>query len=95
VLTISESTQTDTVTTRASTSFQISEGTVNSLLPSEQITPEQVNYLTDTQQKELFEVLDKVPSCFAEQPGFCRYVEHCFNVTPDFKPKRLQKYRIL
>jgi len=72
---LSESTQTDTITTRASTSFEISEGTLNSLLPSEQITPEQVNHLTDTQRK-LFEVLDKFPSCFAEQPGFCPYVEH-------------------
>jgi len=79
---------------RASTSFEISEGAVNSLLPSEQITPEQVNHLYDTQRKELFEVLDKFSSCFAEQPGFCPYVEHCINVTPDFKPKRLREYRI-
>jgi len=39
---LSESTQKDAV--GASTSFEISEGTVNSLLPSEQITPEHVNH---------------------------------------------------
>jgi len=71
-----------------------SDVSIHPLLPSNQVLPEQVSHLTDTQRKELFELLDMFPECFKEHPGFCPYVEHCINVTPDFKPKRLREYRI-
>ena len=39
-------------------------------------------------------MLDDFPQCFNDKPGFCPYIEHTINVSPNFVPKRLKEYRI-
>ena len=46
------------------------------------------------QRTDLLSLLDEFASCFSETPGFCSYVEHCIDVSSDFKPKRLREYRM-
>jgi hypothetical protein len=53
-----------------------------------------LQHLTTEQRTDLVKLLDEFSSCFSETPGFCPYVEHCINVSDDFKPKRLREYRI-
>jgi len=61
-------------------------------LPSQKIDLNSLAHLTETQQKELLEVLDKYPDVFDDEPGLCKIFEHKIPVTPDFKPKRLKGY---
>jgi len=39
-------------------------------------------------------LLDKYPECFSDTPGLCDLVQHEIHVTENFKPKRLQAYRV-
>ena len=63
-------------------------------LPSARIRAEQLKHLSPMQRDELLKLLDEFASCFSEKPGFCPYIEHHINISPDFRPKRLKEYRI-
>jgi hypothetical protein len=54
----------------------------------------QLQHLIELQQNELRKLLDEFPQCFSETPGFCSYIEHTINVSPNFVPERLKEYRI-
>ena len=62
--------------------------------PSTRIRAEQLQHLSQSQRDELLKLLNEFPRCFREKPGFCPYVEHCINISADFRPKRLKEYRI-
>jgi len=66
----------------------------NELLPSEKNDREKLFHLTETQKKELLDVLDKFPECFSTTPGFCGKIPHKIVVNNDFVPKRLKAYKI-
>jgi hypothetical protein len=66
----------------------------SALPPSQRIDPSKVAHLTETQRRELFEILDKYPDVFSDVPGYCDVVEHEIPVTADFQPKRLRAYRV-
>jgi len=42
-------------------------------------------HLSEQQQKELLAVLDEIPQCFSDNPGFCNVVQHEIHVTNVFK----------
>jgi len=64
-------------------------------MPSSKIDYAAIAHLTEEQQRELLEVLDRYPACFSETPGFTSYViEHEIEISPDFRPKRLRSYRV-
>jgi hypothetical protein len=63
-------------------------------LPSVRIKEEQLCHLSQSQRNELLKLLDDFSQCFSDKPGFCPYIEHCINVSSNFKPKRLKEYRI-
>ncbi|HNJ38603.1 MAG TPA: RNase H-like domain-containing protein [Nitrosomonas sp.] len=63
-------------------------------LPSARIDRSKLSHLSESQQRELLEILDEFGDCFNETPGFCPYVEHNIIVDDNFKPKRLREYRI-
>lgn len=63
-------------------------------LPSQKIDKATIAHLTPEQQTELLEVLDTFPECFSDVPGFTDVVEHTIHVSDDFKPKRLNAYRV-
>jgi len=63
-------------------------------LPSQKIDKATIAHLTPEQQTELLEVLDTFPECFSDVPGFIDVVEHTIHVSDDFKPKRLNAYRV-
>jgi len=56
------------------------------LLPSQKIDPAKLSHLT--------ELLDELPQCFSDNPGFCNVVQHEIHVTSDFKLKRLRAYQV-
>jgi hypothetical protein len=64
------------------------------LLSSAKIKLESVSHLNVTEQKELFNVLDKFQDAFRETPGLCPLMEHTIQVSDDFKPKRIRAYWI-
>ena len=63
-------------------------------LPSTKLKESQLQHLTESQRDELKKLLDDFPQCFSDKPGFCPYIEHTINVSPNFVPKRLKEYRI-
>jgi len=63
-------------------------------LPSQKIDPAKLAHLSDQQQEELLNILDKFPECFADRPGYCDLMKHEIHVSKDFKPKRLKAYRV-
>lgn len=63
-------------------------------LPSQRINPESVSHLSDTERAQLFAILDKYSDVFRDKPGLCTEFRHEIPVTADFRPKRLQGYRI-
>ena len=63
-------------------------------LPSQKVKEIQLQHLTNLQRHELLSLLDEFSPCFSDKPGFCAYIEHTINVSPDFVPKRLKEYRI-
>ena len=48
-----------------------------------------LQHLDEMQRSELLHVLNEFSDCFMETPGFCPYVEHKIDISPDLKPKRL------
>jgi hypothetical protein len=63
-------------------------------LPGVRIKEEQLCHLSQSQRNELLKLLDDFSQCFSDKPGFCPYIEHCINVSSNFKPKLLKEYRI-
>ena len=76
--------------------FHSSGGDANHcrLLRSQRIEKNSVSHLSEVEKQQLFEVLDKYPDVFRDEPGLCKIFQHKIPVTPDFKPKRLKGYRI-
>ena len=50
--------------------------------------------MTQKQQTELLEVLDRYPECFSDIPGHVDIIEHTITLRDNFKPKRLSAYRV-
>jgi RNase H-like domain found in reverse transcriptase/Reverse transcriptase (RNA-dependent DNA polymerase) len=61
---------------------------------SSKIDPSKIAHLTNTEKKQLFEIIDKYPEVFSEKPGYCSLIEHEIKMVPDFKPKRLPAYKV-
>jgi ribosomal protein L21E len=72
----------------------VEEVAVGTLLPSQGIDPAKLAHLTETQQRQLYSVIDKFADVFSEKPGFYPKVEHEIKITEDFKPKRLRAYKV-
>ena len=62
--------------------------------PSQKIDRKESDHLTERQQTQLLDLLDRYPEVFRGEPGLCKLVEHEIPVTSDFVPKRLRAYRI-
>jgi hypothetical protein len=62
--------------------------------PSQKISHEALQHLSEKQRREWLSLLDEFSDCFSETPGLCPLVEHEIQVNSDFKPKRLPEYRI-
>lgn len=63
-------------------------------LPSQLIDRTTLSHLSQKQQMELLELIDRFPECFSEKPGFTDVVQHTIPISADFKPKRLKAYRV-
>ena len=63
-------------------------------LPSQKIDMKRLTHLDNAQRTELLHVLDQFPECFSDKPGLCKLVTHEIKVTPEFKPKQFQAYRV-
>ena len=50
--------------------------------------------MTQKQQTELLEVLDRYPECFSDTPGHVDVIEHTITLTDNFIPKRLSAHRV-
>jgi len=61
---------------------------------SQKLDPEALSHLTQQQRLEFLQVLDRYPECFSDVPGLIRVVPHEVPVNVDFKPKRLEAYRV-
>ncbi len=72
----------------------VDERSNDSNLPSQVLSDSDLAHLTIEQRKKLLNLLDDFSECFSDKPGFCDYVEHRIQVSPDFKPKRLREYRV-
>jgi hypothetical protein len=70
------------------------ETTSELILPSQKIDRSTLQHLTEEQQSQLLEVLDRFPEVFSEKPGFLPIIEHEIKVNADFEPKRLPAYRV-
>jgi Reverse transcriptase (RNA-dependent DNA polymerase) len=64
------------------------------LLPSQKISPENLEHLSRTEGTQLSEVLDRHSEVFFEVPGLCTAVQHEIPVGAEFKPKRLKPYEV-
>ena len=62
--------------------------------PSSKLSSAKVSHLSLQQRRELLDVLDRYPEVFFEIPGLCTVAEHVIPITGDFKPKRLNAYRV-
>jgi transposase InsO family protein len=63
-------------------------------LPSQLIDRNTLSHLSEKQQRDLLDLLDRYSDCFSEKPGFTNVVEHAIPISSDFKPKRLKAYRV-
>lgn len=63
-------------------------------LPSERIDLSKLDHLPPDRRREILTILDDFPDVFSDSPGFCNMVVHNIPVSQDFKPKRLQAYRV-
>ena len=63
-------------------------------LPSQKIDHDILSHLTQEQQQELLQLLDKYADRFSGIPGLTTCVEHCVNLMPGFKPKRIRAYKV-
>jgi len=59
-------------------------------LPSQLIDRSTLSHLTERQQCELLQLLDKHVECFSDLPG----LTNCVNLLPGFTPKRLREYKV-
>ena len=66
----------------------------NNPLPSTVIDQTKLVHLSDSERRELLELIDLYPDIFSDKPGYCPLIEHEIKVSPDFKPKRLRAYKI-
>jgi len=65
-----------------------------SALPSQKIDMKLLTHLKPEQQQELLQLLDKYADRFSEVPGLTKRVEHCVELLPGFKPKRMRAYKV-
>jgi len=63
-------------------------------LPSQKIDCGTLTHLTPKQQQELLQLLDKYADRFSDIPGLTTRVEHCAELMPGFKPKRMRAYKV-
>jgi len=63
-------------------------------LPSQKIDRNLSAHLTPKQQQELLQLLDKYADRFSEIPGLTTRAEHCVELMPGFKPKRMRAYKV-
>ena len=63
-------------------------------LPSQKIDRSTLAHLAPKQQQELLQLLDKYADRFSDIPGLTTQVEHCVELMPGFKPKRMRAYKV-
>ena len=63
-------------------------------LPSPKIDRNLLAHLTPKQQRELLQLLEKYADRFSEIPGLTTRAEHCVELMPGFKPKRMRAYKV-
>ena len=63
-------------------------------LPSQKMDSECLTHFDNAQRTELLQVLDHFSECFSNKPGLCELVIHEIKVTPEFKPKQFNAYRV-
>jgi len=51
-------------------------------------------HLTPKQQQELLQLIDKYADHFSKIPGLTTRAEHCVELMPGFKPKRMRAYKV-
>ena len=62
--------------------------------PSQKIDSSTLAHLKPNQQQELLQLLDKYADRFSDTPGLTTRVEHCVQLMPGFKPKRMRAYKV-
>ena len=63
-------------------------------MPSELVDLSTLTHLSDDQQLELLNLLDKFHVCFSNTPGLCTVIQHHIHTTSDFKPRQTRAYRV-
>ena len=53
-----------------------------------------MTHLTPKHQQELLQLIDKYADRFSEIPGLTTRAEHCVELMPGFKPKRMRAYNV-
>jgi len=73
----------------------VPENVCNIALPSTVVDRSKlVDHLSNDQQCQLLQLLDRYAGCFSDKPGLCSVTEHRIDITADFVPKRMRPYRI-
>lgn len=50
--------------------------------------------MSDSQRRDILQVLDRYPQVFSDRPGYCDLVQHEIPLIDGFKPKRLRAYKV-
>ena len=72
----------------------VEEDPNESKLPSQRTDMKLLAHLKPQQQQELLQLLDRYADRFSEVPGLITRVEHCVELLPGFKPKRMRAYKM-
>ena len=63
-------------------------------LSSQKIDRSTLAHLKPKQQQELWQLLDRYADRFSDLPSLTKRAEHCVELLPGFKPKRMRAYKV-
>jgi hypothetical protein len=69
-------------------------GEVVVLMPSQIIERACMSHLTNEQQEQLLQLLDRFAVCFSDKPGLCKVIEHDIVTVDGFQPKQAKPYKL-